>query len=118
MSRLYQVSRVGESGSPWELLANSPEHAIATIRKFYPETCAANLVATEMTVAGDPINTLNQLSYGSLFAEILNLNSGRPACKGEVYVRGDFDPSRNQYMCRSINNRVKYFDPYSKIIKL
>ena len=118
MNNMYRVTMVDRECSPWELLANSPDHAVSIIRKFYPETNDANLVATELTLLGDPINLLNQLHWGDKFAEIIHLNGGRPAMKGQTYVKGDFDPSRNEYQCRTTDGKVKYFKPYTKIIRL
>lgn len=114
---MYSVSRVDHDGSPFELLAKSPEHAIATICKFYPMARAEELVATELTLSGEPVTLLHQLKYGDSFAEILTTKSGKPAIAGEIYVRGDFNPVENAYICHGPNSKTKYFTPYTKIIK-
>ena len=114
---MYQVTRVDNVGSPWELLAKSPDHAIATIRKFYPRVCDVDLVAVELTLSGDPVTLIHQLSYGDTFTEILSTVSGKPAMSGRTYTRGDFNPVENAYLCYQANGRTKYFTPYTKIIK-
>lgn len=114
---MYQVTRTDKIGSPWELLAKSPDHAIATIRKFYPAACDVDLIATELTLSGEPMTLLHQLSYGDSFAEILSTASGKPAIAGRTYTRGDFNPAENAYLCHQSNGTSKYFTPYTKIIK-
>lgn len=116
--QMYRVHMVGTDGSPWELLAKSPEHAMATIRKFYPQTEGKLLAAMELTLLGEPITLLHQLGYGDKFAAIIPTNSGKPALEGQMYTRGDFNPALNQYMCHAIDgNKAVYFGPYDKIIR-
>lgn len=117
--RMYRVSMAYIKGSPWELLAQSEEHAELTVRKFYPQTQNVKLVTTEVTLEGDPITLVHALSFGESFHTILHTDSGKPAMRGSKYIRGDFDPTRNQYRCHEIGKAEPIFlDPYTKIIKL
>lgn len=117
--QMYRVSVVDREGSPWELLAKSPEHAIMTVRKFYPQTANLKLTAVELTLLGDPIHLLHQLSYGEKFQTIIPTNYGKPAIPGPTYIKCDFNPTNNQYLCKRVNGyNSEYFDPYTKIIKL
>lgn len=115
---MYQVTQVGLNGSPWELLAKSEEHAIATVNKFYPMTRDKELIATQCTFLGEPITLVHKLNYGDKFAAVVHLSSKRPALSGAEYIRGDFSPIRNEYQCTSISgHEVRYFNPYTKIVR-
>lgn len=114
---LYQVTTKSEDRSPWELVANSPEHAIATIWKFYPEVNNVDLIAHEVTFNGERVTLLNRTKYGDKFKRVLEMNSGRSVQINCEWVRGDFDPTRNKYRCVDVSGNICYFDPYTKITK-
>lgn len=112
---LYRVSQ-GDNSSPWELLAKSPEHAIATIHKFYPKTVNKELIAQEITFDGQPITLLNRLSHGDKFSPVVEMQSGRYIPTVMTFVKGDFDPTTNKYYCQNTKGGYTRFDPYQKII--
>ena len=117
--RMYRVSVVGVNSSPWDLLAKSPESAMVTIRKFYPQTQDMTLSAQEITLDGDPMTLVHALAFGESFYTILRTETGKPVMRGPEYIRGDFNPALNQYQCHEVN-RIKpiYLSPYEQVIRL
>lgn len=115
--RLYHVSR-GDDSSPWELTAKSPEAAIQEIKRFYPETIDLDLVAVEVTIMGLPIRKLNQVPYGTQFMRTVMVGDGRHVSIGKIYVKGDFDHSRDQYRCMSLDGKYEFLNPYQTIITM